>query len=187
MGNRGYWDEKFANRSDKLLNPEQSLVDNINYLKAGTVLDLACGDGRNAIYLAEEGFEVTGVDFSDEALRRLESFAQRSNLAVTTKQGDLSLDHALKDLGIYDNIIVNHYRLNKKQLEGIHQHLTVSGTLFICGFGEKHKVDQKIRKEDLIQPDNFSHISKTLELVKYEEKENDIDFFVTYIYRKKRA
>ena len=34
----------------------------------------------------------------------------------------------------------------------IKDHLTDEGILFVCGFGHKHKVDSKIRKDDLIQP-----------------------------------
>lgn len=185
MGNKGYWDEKFANRSDKLLNPERSVVENVTYFKAGSVLDIACGDGRNTMFLIENGFELTGIDFSNEALSRLKMFSQRSKFSVDTKQVDLSEDDALKDIGVYDNILINHYRLNKYQLLGIQEHITDNGILFICGFGDKHKVDSKIRKDDLIQPDDFENIRNAFELLKYDETQNDIGFFVTYIFRKK--
>lgn len=68
MGDKTYWDSKFEIRGDNLLSPEKALVNNIGYLKRGTVLDVACGDGRNALYLLQKGFDVTGVDFSNKAL-----------------------------------------------------------------------------------------------------------------------
>lgn len=71
MGNKEYWDDKFANRNDKPLSPEKSVVENIGYFKMGSVLDIACGDGRNALFFTENGFKVTGVDFSSKALARL--------------------------------------------------------------------------------------------------------------------
>lgn len=43
MGNEEYWDEKFIQRSDKPLNPESLLVNNINYFKSGSVLDIHVG------------------------------------------------------------------------------------------------------------------------------------------------
>lgn len=185
MGNEKYWDEKFASRGDKPLSPEKTIVENIEVFKKGSVLDIACGDGRNALFLLKKGFEVTGVDFSIKALERLEAFAQRSNYLLNTKQIDLSIPNSLKNIGIFDNIIINHYRLDKKQLEHIKKHITNNGILFICGFGHKHKTDSKIREEDLIQPTDFEDIHKSFELIKYVENEDDRGFFVTYIFQKK--
>lgn len=184
MGDKEYWDEKFVNRSDKLLSPEKSVTENIRYLKKGSVLDIACGDGRNALFLIENGFKVTGVDFSSKALERLEMFAQKNNYSVNTKQIDLSMANSLKNIGTFDNILINHYRLSKDQFADIENHVTDEGILFICGFGHKHKVDSKIRKEDLIQPTDFEDINKSFELIEYIESQDDRGFFVTYIFRK---
>jgi len=46
--------------------PAQFLVENVELLPKGRVLDVAMGSGRNAIYLARLGFEVEGVDMSPE-------------------------------------------------------------------------------------------------------------------------
>lgn len=185
IGNKKYWDEKFINRSDKLLAPEKSLVENIALFKKGSVLDIACGDGRNSIYLIENGFKITAIDFSIIALKRLKIFAKKSNYSVSTKQIDLSVKNSLKELNIFDNVVINHYRLNKTQFADIKNHITENGLLFICGFGHKHKVDSKIRQEDLIQPNDFEDIGDFFELIKYVESEDDRGFFVTYIFRKK--
>ncbi|MCY6483898.1 methyltransferase domain-containing protein [Clostridium aestuarii] len=150
MGNKEYWDDKFANRNDNPLSPEKSIVENVVYFKKGTILDIACGDGRNSLFLLKKGFRVTGVDFSTKALERLNMFAQRNNYLVNTMQIDLSIPNSLKNIRVFDNIVINHYRLNKEQLEKIESHITDGGILFICGFGYKHQVDSKIRKEDLI-------------------------------------
>ena len=71
MGTKEFWDENFENRGEKLLDPENSLVENLAYFKKGSVLDVACGDGRNTIFLIINGFEVTGIDFSDKALDKI--------------------------------------------------------------------------------------------------------------------
>jgi tellurite methyltransferase len=187
MGNKEYWDDKFANRSDNPLSPEISIVENIAYFKKDTILDIACGDGRNTLFLFENGFNVTGVDFSSKALERLEMFAKRNNYSVNTMQIDLSIPNSLNDIGIFDNVLINHYRLNKEQLEEIQSHITHDGVLFICGFGYKHQVDSKIRKEDLIQPSDFENIKKSFELIRYIENQDERGFFVTYIFRKKKS
>ncbi|WP_206918211.1 class I SAM-dependent methyltransferase [Alicyclobacillus suci] len=70
------WEEKYRRREEKLFASDAFLVARRHQLQEGTVLDVACGDGRNALYLARHGFTVTGVDFSREALRRLAHFSE---------------------------------------------------------------------------------------------------------------
>lgn len=185
MGDKSYWDEKFESRSDTPLSPENSLVENIGCFKKGTVLDVACGDGRNSLFLMENNFKVTGIDFSSKALARLELFAKRKNYNVNTMLIDLSVDNCLNSIGIFDNIVVNHYRLSKNQLLDLHNHISDNGILFICGFGHKHKPDSKIRKEDLLQPSDFENLNKSFKLINYTENQDDRGFFVTYVYQKK--
>ena len=184
MGDKEYWDKKFMGREDKPLDPEPALVDNLSYFKKGSVLDIACGDGRNALFFLENGFSVTGVDFSAKALARLELFAKRSDYLVNTKQIDLSKENPLKDLGIFDNIVINHYRLSKECLLKIHRHVTDQGILFICGFGHKHKTDDRIKQNDLIQPFDFDGMDSSLKRISYVESQDHRGFMVTYIFRK---
>lgn len=185
MGNKEYWDNKFEKRGDNPLNPETTLVNNINLLKKGSVLDLACGDGRNTLFLLENNFEVIGVDFSDKALERLDRFAKGFNYSVTTKQLDLSKSNSLKGFGVFDNIVINHYRLNQENLNNIEKHISYNGILFISGFGKEHKVDEKIKGEDLIQAADFQVLNKSFKLIKYIESEDNRGCFVTYIFQKK--
>lgn len=44
-------------------------------LQVGKALDLACGEGRNSVWLAQRGWHVTGVDFSAEALSKAQTLA----------------------------------------------------------------------------------------------------------------
>jgi SAM-dependent methyltransferase len=72
-----HWNDRYATteyiwKAD----PNAFLVGEVTGLAAGRALDLACGEGRNAVWLAEQGWTVTGVDFSDVGLdkgRRLAS------------------------------------------------------------------------------------------------------------------
>jgi tellurite methyltransferase len=184
MGNKEYWDDKFENRSDKPLSPEKSIIENVGYFKKGSVLDIACGDGRNTLFLVEEGFQVTGIDFSNKALERLKRFAKRNNHFVHTKQVDLSEKKSLENIGVFNNALINHYRLSKNQLEYVGDCIADDGILFVCGFGWKHKVDTKIKKEDLIQQTDFEGLNKSFKLIKYSESQDDRGFIVTYIFKK---
>ncbi len=185
MGDKEFWDEKFIQRGDKPLDPEISLVNNIKHFKEGTVLDIACGDGRNSLFLLKNNFKVTGIDFSSKALERLERFAEELNYIVETQQIDLTVSGSLKHMRVVDNILINHYRLNQEQLKELEKHISHNGILFISGFGHKHRTDQRIRKGDLLMPTDFDVLNSSFELIEFIEKEDDRGYFVTYIFKKK--
>jgi 2-polyprenyl-3-methyl-5-hydroxy-6-metoxy-1,4-benzoquinol methylase len=83
MGNR-QWDQRYS--GDDLVwtsTPNQSLVAEAVGLQAHRAVDLASGEGRNSIWLAEQGWEVTGVDFSPVGLARAKRFADPWGVEVT--------------------------------------------------------------------------------------------------------
>lgn len=55
--------------------PNRLLAVEVADLRPGRALDLACGEGRNAIWLAEQGWEVTGVDFAEVGLEKARAIA----------------------------------------------------------------------------------------------------------------
>ena len=74
-------------------------------------VDLGCGSGANAVFLAEHGFEVTGVDFAASALEKAARLAEARHVKVQWVQDDLtSLQHAtgpfdlLVDYGALDDL-----------------------------------------------------------------------------------
>ena len=137
MGNQNFWEQKFLSRSDSQLPPETILIEDAAFFKEkGSVLDLACGDGRNALFLAGNGFEVTAVDFSEAALSRLKRFAEKERLTVYTQQMDLCCEENFDSLGKFDMIVCNHYRLLSKTAMQLKKHLTKNGILWLNGFAE---------------------------------------------------
>jgi len=74
--NSEQWDRRYA--GSELLwtaQPNRFLVAEVSGLRPGRALDIACGEGRNAVWLAEQGWRVTGVDFSGVALAKARSLA----------------------------------------------------------------------------------------------------------------
>lgn len=63
-----------------------------------TAADLACGSGRNAVYLALHGFETTAIDVLPDALAKVQDLARRSRVQVRTLHMDLEFPGALDDL-----------------------------------------------------------------------------------------
>jgi SAM-dependent methyltransferase len=66
------------------LNANKLLAETIDGIKPGTVLDVAMGEGRNAIFLAQKGWKVTGFDIANEALDSLQKRAKQMNLRIKT-------------------------------------------------------------------------------------------------------
>ena len=86
---REAWDERYA-ATDSLwsVEPNRFLVPETEALEPGRALDLACGEGRNALWLADRGWRVTAVDFSRVALERARSLGKDRGVAVDWIEAD---------------------------------------------------------------------------------------------------
>jgi SAM-dependent methyltransferase len=99
------WDRKYA--GSELLwtaEPNRFLVAEVAELPPGRALDLACGEGRNAVWLARRGWRVTGVDFSAVAIEKARRLADASGVEVEWVVADL-LDQ-VPPAGGYDLVIL---------------------------------------------------------------------------------
>lgn len=84
------WDERYrAETRLWIQDPDPALIQLVDTMTPGRALDLACGEGRNAIALAKRGFEVTAVDFSAVALERLATASGQLGLQIACVQADL--------------------------------------------------------------------------------------------------
>ena len=76
---------------------------------AGRALDVACGRGRNAVWLAREGFTTTAIDRDAGAIASLDDQARRERLPITALVADLEQERAALGDERYDVIAVVHY------------------------------------------------------------------------------
>lgn len=63
--------------------PNRFLPPEVEGMVVGTAVDLACGEGRNAVWLAQQGWTVTGVDFSDVGIDKARRLASDNDVDVT--------------------------------------------------------------------------------------------------------
>jgi SAM-dependent methyltransferase len=99
------------------------------------VVDLGCGTGANAVFLAEHGFEVVGVDFSPVALAKAEARAAQAGVACRFVAGDLTADLSglggpfdlALDFGTLDDLAPDGRRAMADNV----RRLTRSGSLFL--------------------------------------------------------
>lgn len=87
-------------------------------------LDIACGTGRNALYLAGLGFKVDAVDISPVGLARAKALAQQRELEVNWLEADLELP--FDPPGSYDLIVMFQY-VNIPLLQKLFSHLKPGG------------------------------------------------------------
>ncbi len=83
------WDLRYSEDSYRKNNPVTLLQDWLPKLPVGKALDLACGAGRNAIYLAQAGYRVDAIDISPEGLKKAQQSATEQGLAVNWIEHDL--------------------------------------------------------------------------------------------------
>ncbi|MHB8189570.1 MAG: class I SAM-dependent methyltransferase [Ferrimicrobium sp.] len=84
------WDERYQS-TDQLWSdrPNQFLAPSIEHLTPGDALDVAAGEGRNALWLARHGWRTTAVDFSSVACQRSAKRAEAEQLELATVHADL--------------------------------------------------------------------------------------------------
>jgi len=88
--------------------PAQFLVENLGLLPRGRALDVAMGNGRNAIYLAQAGFQVEGVDMSPEAVNAALESSREAGVTIKAQVVDLESSYQVEK-GAYDAIICFNY------------------------------------------------------------------------------
>lgn len=130
------WDQRYA--TTELVwgaGPNRFLVGEVADLTPGRALDLGCGEGRNAIWLAELRWQVTGVDFSEIGLDKARRLAADRGVDVTWIHADL-LEYE-PDRGAFDLVIVMYLQLVADQVSAVMKRasaaLAPGGTLLVVG------------------------------------------------------
>jgi SAM-dependent methyltransferase len=84
------WDARYAQKGLVwTAEPNRRFADEAAGLRPGRALDLACGEGRNAVWLAERGWRVTGVDFSSVGLAKARDLAAARGVDVDWVHADV--------------------------------------------------------------------------------------------------
>ena len=125
------WDERFRSRSYPI-DPDPSPVLR-RYLDAcpdGQALDVATGTGRNAVFLAAEGYRVDAVDQSREGLRIAREKARERGVADRTEWIQADLENYEFPTATYDLITISFYRAVDR-FPDIFEALTPGGVLFV--------------------------------------------------------
>lgn len=128
-GDRERWNAKWRERAGELETQAPVLSEHAPLLPSrGKALDIAGGAGRNAIWLARRGLDVTVVDISDVALAKAERRATATGLAGRMRFLRADLDGELPLAPLFDLVLVFHY-LNRARRDDFAGLLVDGGVL----------------------------------------------------------
>lgn len=85
------WDARYRSGRQWSVEPNRFLVEQLadRPLPPGRAIDLGCGEGRNAVWLAEQGWDVIGIDLSSVAIERGREVAASTSIDVDLRVGDV--------------------------------------------------------------------------------------------------
>jgi len=175
------WDRKYA--SGDLLwgaKPNRVLVTEAAELAPGRALDLACGEGRNAVWLAERGWSVVAVDFSEVAIGKARSRAADAGVDVRFVCADLI--ELVPEPIAYDLVLVLFLQIPASErtlvLERAAKALAPGGTLLVLGHDTTNLTDGVGGPSDpsvLYTPDELVADLDGLEIERAERLLRDVE------------
>ena len=126
------WDERYRlgmrPAEDLEAAPTPLLIETANRLRPGRALDLACGTGRNALWLAEHGWSVTAVDGSPAAIEILRHRASACAVNMDARIANLEKGEYQIEPSTWDLIVICYY-LQRDLFEPAKQGLAAGGLL----------------------------------------------------------
>lgn len=124
------WNERYTRGEFMDSGPSPLLEQAVDGVKPGRALDLASGNGRHAIFLAQEGWEVTAVDSAPAAIELIRTRAAAQNLQINIRLADLESGAFRVDSQNWD-LICDFYYLQRDLFPAIRSTL-VPGGLFVA-------------------------------------------------------
>jgi 2-polyprenyl-3-methyl-5-hydroxy-6-metoxy-1,4-benzoquinol methylase len=175
------WDRRYA-ETESLWSatPNRFLVSETLELPPGSALDLACGEGRNALWLAALGWRVTAVDFSEVAIAKGRRRALEEGVEADFRVLDLLDFEPERDA--YDLVLVLYLQIPPEErrlvLARAATAVSPGGTLLLVGHDLRNLTEGVGGPSDaslLYTPDDIVAELPGLEIVKAERVLRDVD------------
>jgi len=162
------WDKRHQQK-DTPLEPSRSLSENAHLLPMkGTALDLACGLGGNALFLAKRGLDVSAWDISPVAINALDAVAQNADLTLNLEVSDV--EQRKWEQNRFDVIVVSRF-LERSLCEKISSALKIGGLLYYQTFVQDKVADIGPRNPDyLLELNELLRLFPSLKVIVYREE-----------------
>jgi SAM-dependent methyltransferase len=174
------WDRRYA-KVENLWSakPNRFLVVEVESLAPGRALDLACGEGQNAIWLASIGWRVDAVDYSPVAIAKARARAERDGVDVAFEEADL-VEYEPQPAA-YDLVLLLYLHLPAEEhrlvLKRAARALAPGGTLVLLGHDLLNATEGVGGPSDgslLYTPDDIAGELEGLEIEKAERVLRDV-------------
>ena len=141
--------------------------------RQGTALDVACGSGRHARWLAERGLVTTAMDRDTAAIARLRDEADRRHLPLRADALDLERGQVTLGTGAFDVVVVVHY-LHRPLFPALRDALRPGGLLIYETFTRAQAARGKpTNPAFLLEPGELRALVAPLEVI--VEREGDVE------------
>ena len=177
------WNEKYSGDTYRFgKDPIPYLVEHLNRLPKGKALDLAMGEGRNGVFLATKGFQVTGLDISEKGLEKAQALAKAQGVMIETKVTDL--DRASLGTNEYDVVLCTYY-LDRGLFPKMKQAVKPGGMVVVETYTMDHlKYRPQFRKEWLLEKNELVEWFKDFTILDYQVVDNGESAFASIIGQK---
>ncbi len=153
--------------------PNAFLVEMTKHLTPGKALDVGMGQGRNAIYLAQQGWEVTGFDPADQAVAAAQDQARRLGVPLTAlmrRDDQFEFGTEQWDLIVLSYVGVRHV------VARVHEALRPGGRVVVEGFHRDATKTASIGGGVVFDTNELLRLFDRLRIVRYEDTEGVADF-----------
>jgi SAM-dependent methyltransferase len=157
------WEQHYAQADHLQTEPSPLLVQVAEMLPPGRALDLACGAGRNALYLAGLGWDVVAVDSSHAATHIVRGRAAAAGLRIDVRVADLESHEFTIDSGAYD-LICDFFYLQRSLFSKIREGVRPGGILA----AEIHLRDEQPHRF-VLEPGELRREFETWKILYYSE------------------
>jgi tellurite methyltransferase len=164
------WDKRFKGNGFALgREPNPFLKKYLRCLPRGKALDIAAGEGRNAVFLARHGFDVDAIDISEKGLKKTRRLAREMGVRVHTIQADL--DRLPIEEGLYD-LIANFYFLRRSLIPRLKRGLRQGGKIIFETYILEHRalgVEGPRQAKYFLKPNELLRLFKDFRILFYRE------------------
>lgn len=166
---RERWEQYYQSlEADSLPKPAAVLAEHVHLLPGhGTALDMACGRGGNALYLAAHGLETSAWDYADAAIDRLRHTAADCHLPIECAVRDVCQQPPEADT--FDVIVISHF-LDRNLTPQIMRALKPGGLLFYQTFvRDKPGTSGPSNPDFLLKPNELLRLFADMQVCFYRE------------------
>jgi rhodanese-related sulfurtransferase len=151
------------------ISPTSFLVENFPLLPKGLALDVAMGEGRNAIYMATRGFDVDGVDADPDTVSRARAAARKLGAPIRATVGNFEDGTYIIPIDAYDVIAVFNY-LHRPLFKDIKDGVGPGGVVIYQTFTEEQARFGRPKNPDhLLRPGELRQVFSDWDVLAYRE------------------